>query len=142
MIIMAIKMQVLHYPEKGKVATIATTLGTEYQVKYDKIPPAYGCSRERVVFIGISSKTKILDDALTRFLALLNREAAQNVAIFTDAADVSIEEAKRIITEAGANVIDVKTFKKNTFSFLTSVKPEEMADIKAWADGVIAKVQD
>ena len=142
MIIMAIKMQVLHYPEKGKVATIATTLGTEYQVKYDKIPPAYGCSRERVVFIGISSKTKILDDARTRFLALLNREAAQNVAIFTDAADVSIEEAKRIITEAGANVIDVKTFKKNTFSFLTSVKPEEMADIKAWADGVIAKVQD
>ena len=142
MIIMAIKMQVLHYPEKGKVATIATTLGTEYQVKYDKIPPAYGCSRERVVFIGISSKTKILDDALTRFLALLNREAAQNVAIFTDAADVSIEEAKRIITEAGANVIDVKTFKKNTFSFLTSVKPEEMADIKAWADEIIARVQD
>ena len=139
---MAIKMQVLHYPEKGKVATIATTLGTEYQVKYDKIPPAYGCSRERVVFIGISSKTKILDDALTRFLALLNREAAQNVAIFTDAADVSIEEAKRIITEAGANVIDVKTFKKNTFSFLTSVKPEEMADIKAWADEIIARVQD
>ena len=58
---MAIKMQVLHYPEKGKVATIATTLGTEYQVKFDKIPPAYGCTRERVVFIGISSKTKILD---------------------------------------------------------------------------------
>ena len=139
---MAIKMQVLHYPEKGKVATIASTLGTEYQVKFDKIPPAYGCTRERVVFIGISSKTKILDDALSRFLALLNRDAAQNVAIFTDASDVAVEEAKRIITEAGANVIDVKTFKKNTFSFLTSVKPEEMADIKAWADDIIARVQD
>ena len=139
---MAIKMQVLHYPEKGKVATIATTLGTEYQVKYDKIPPAYGCSRERVVFIGISSKTKLLDDALARFLALLNREAAQNVAIFTDAPEAAVEEAKRIVTEAGANVIDVKTFKKNTFSFLTSVKPEEMADIKAWADEIIARVQD
>ena len=142
MIIMAIKMQVLHYPEKGKVATIATTLGTEYQVKYDKIPPAYGCTRERVVFIGISSKTKLLDDALARFLALLNREAAQNVAIFTDASDVSVDEAKRIVTEAGANVIDVKTFKKNAFSFLAGVKPEEMEDIKTWADGIIAQLQD
>ena len=139
---MAIKMQVLHYPEKGKVATIASTLGTEYQVKFDKIPPAYGCTRERVVFIGISSKSKILDDALARFLALLNREATQNVAIFTDANEAAVEEAKRIITEAGANVIDVKTFKKNAFSFLTSVKPEEMAEIKAWADGVIAQVQE
>lgn len=139
---MAIKMQVLHYPEKGKVATIASNLGTEYQVKFDKIPPAYGCTRERVVFIGISSKTKMLDDALSRFLALLNREATQNVAIFTDANDAAVEEAKRIITEAGANVIDVKTFKKNAFSFLTGVKPEEMADIKAWADGIIAQVQE
>ena len=139
---MAIKMQVLHYPEKGKVATIASTLAADYQVKCDKIPPAYGCTRERVVFIGISSKTKILDDALARFLALLNREAAQNVAIFTDASDVSVDEAKRIVTEAGANVIDVKTFKKNAFSFLTGVKPEEMEDIKAWADGIIAQLQD
>ena len=139
---MAIKMQVLHYPEKGKVATIASTLAEEYQVKCDKIPPAYGCSRERVVFIGISSKSKILDDALSRFLALLNREAAQNVAIFTDASEAAIEEAKRIVMEAGANVIDVKTFKKNAFSFLAGVKPEEMEDIKAWANGVIAQIQD
>ena len=139
---MAIKMQVLHYPEKGKVATIASNLGTEYQVKFDKIPPAYGCTRERVVFIGISSKSKILDDALSRFLALLNREATQNVAIFTDANEAAVEEAKRIITEAGSNVIDVKTFKKNAFSFLTSVKPEEMADFKAWADGIVKSLQD
>ena len=139
---MAIKMQVLHYPEKGKVATFAAGLAAEYEVKCDKIPPAYGCSRERVVFIGISSKSKILDDALSRFLALLNREAAQNVAIFTDASDAAVEEAKRIVTEAGANVVDVKTFKKNAFSFLAGVKPEEMDDIKAWADGVIARVQE
>ncbi|MBQ2988555.1 MAG: hypothetical protein IJD59_05580 [Clostridia bacterium] len=139
---MAIKMQVLHYPEKGKVATIASALATEFQAKCDKIPPAYGCTRERVVFIGISSKTKILDDALSRFLALLNREATQNVAIFTDAPEAAVEAAKAVITEAGANVIDVKTFKKNAFAFLTGVKPEEMEDIQAWANGIVAQVQE
>ncbi|MBR6745323.1 MAG: hypothetical protein IKM00_08935 [Clostridia bacterium] len=139
---MAIKMQVLHYPEKGKVATIASALATEFQAKCDKIPPAYGCTRERVVFIGISSKTKILDDALSRFLALLNREATQNVAIFTDAPEAAVEAAKAVITEAGANVIDVKTFKKNAFSFLTGVKPEEMEDIQTWANGIVAQVQE
>jgi len=138
---MAMKMQVLHYPEKGKIATFASGLAEEFQVKCDKIPPAYDCSRERLVFVGVSSG-KMLEDSLSRFLRGLDREKAQNVAIFTDSADSTVEEIKTLVTEAGANVMDVKKVKGSLFSFLSGVKPEEMADLKAWANGLVAQLQD
>jgi hypothetical protein len=49
---------------------------------------------------------------------------------------------KALVTAAGANVIDVKKVKGSFFSFLTSVKPEEMEDLKAWANGIVAQLQD
>ena len=138
---MAMKMQVLHYPEKGKIATFAKGLSEEFQVKCDKIPPAYGCTRERLVFVGVTSG-KMIDDALARFLSGLNKDAAQNVAIFTDAADSTAEELKTLVTNAGANVMDIKKVKGNLFAFLAGVKPEEMEDLKAWANGLVAQLQD
>ena len=50
---MAMKMKILHYPEKGKIVTFTNALSAEYEQKCDKIPPAYDCSRERLLFAGI-----------------------------------------------------------------------------------------
>lgn len=134
-------MKVLHYPEKGKIVTFTNALASEYQQKADKIPPAYDCSRERLLFAGISTG-KYIDSSLSLFLRGLNRDKVQNVAIFTDAADSTIEEMKAMIAEAGATVLDVKKVKGSFLPFLTGVKPEEMADFKAWAEGVVKSLQD
>ena len=138
---MAMKMKLFHYPEKGKIATFTKGLAEEFDIKFDKVPPAYDCNRERLLFLGVSSG-KMIDDILSRYLRGLDLERVQHVAIFTDAADSTIEEMKALVTSAGANVIDVKKVKGSLFSFLAGVKPEEMEDLKAWANGIVAQLQD
>ena len=81
---MAIKIKILHYPEKGKIATFTNILAEEYELKADKIPPAYECSRDRLLFAGITAG-KSRDDALARFLRGLSKDKVQYVAIYTDA---------------------------------------------------------
>lgn len=138
---MAIKIKVLHYPEKGKIATFTSMLAQELGYTPDKIPPAYECSRDRLLFAGITAG-KTLDDALARFLRGLTRDKVQNVAIFTDAPDVAIEQMKALITEAGSTVIDVKKVKGSLFAFLTGVKPEEYAELSTWAKDIVAKLEE
>lgn len=138
---MAIKMKILHYPEKGKIATFTNALAAEYDIKADKIPPAYECSRDRLLFAGITAG-KSLDDALARFLRGLTKDKVQYVAIYTDAPDAAIETMKELITAAGSTVIDVKKVKGSMFSFLAGVKPEEMDELKAWAKEIVEKVSE
>ncbi|MBQ8447859.1 MAG: hypothetical protein IJX27_02880 [Clostridia bacterium] len=138
---MAIKMKILHYPEKGKIATFTNALAEELELKADKIPPAYECSRDRLLFAGITAG-KSLDDALARFLRGLTRDKVQYVAIYTDAPDSSIEAMKELITAGGASVIDVKKVKGSMFAFLTGAKPEEIDELKAWAKEVLEKLPE
>jgi hypothetical protein len=79
----------------------------------------------------------MMDDALSRFLRGLTKEKVQYVALFTDAADATVEEMKNMINSAGATVVDVKKVKGNFLPFLTGVKPEEAAELSAWAKSVI-----
>lgn len=137
---MAIKMKILHYPENGKMATFAAGLSEEYDVKCDKIPPAYNCDKERLLIAGISSGKNFSDD-LSMFLRGLTKAQVQNVAIFTNSKDDAIEAMKTTIETAGATVVDVKKVKGSFLPFLKGVKPEEMAELKAWANGVIESLK-
>ena len=133
---MAIKMKIFHYPENGKMATFANGLSQEFDVKCDKIPPAYNCDKDRLLIAGIASKKNFADD-LSMFLRGLSKDRVQNVAIFTDSNDAAIAAMKETIEAAGATVVDVKKVKGSFLPFLKSVKPEEMEELKAWAHGVI-----
>ena len=126
-VIMAIKMKILHYPENGKMATFAGGLAAEFDVKSDKIPPAYNCDKDRLLIAGISSG-KNFSDSLSMFLRGLNNDEA-------------IEAMKKTIETAGATVVDVKKVKGSFLPFLKGVKPEEMADLKAWANTVIENLK-
>ena len=137
---MAIKMKFLHYPEKGKIATFTKILAEEYGFQADKIPPAYEPTRERILFMGITSG-KTLNDTLARFLRGLSKEKAQNVAVYTDASDEAIDAITKIINETGIKLLDVKKVKGSAIPFLTGVKATEADDIKAWAKDLIEKVQ-
>ena len=133
---MAIKMKILHYPENGKMTTFANGLSEEFGVKSDKIPPAYNCDKERLLIAGISTGKNFSDD-LSMFLRGLTKGQVQNVAIYTDSKDDAIEAMKTTIEAAGATVVDIKKVKGSVLPFLKGVKAEEMAELKAWAHGVI-----
>ena len=137
---MAMKMKFLHYPEKGKIATFTKILAEEYGFQADKIPPAYEPTRERILFAGITAG-KTLNDTLARFLRGLSKEKAQYVAIYTDAPDATIETIKAIIGETGVTILDIKKVKGSLLPFLAGVKADEADDIKAWAKGLVEKVQ-
>ena len=137
---MAIKMKIFHYPETGKMATFANGLSAEFDVKCDKIPPAYNCDKERLLIAGISTGKSFSPD-LSMFLRGLTKDQVQNVAIFTDSKDDVIEAMKANIEGAGAKVVDVKKVKGSFLPFLSGVKPEEMAELKAWANSVIESIK-
>ena len=137
---MAIKMKILHYPESGKIATFASGLCQEFQVKCDKIPPAYNCDKDRLLIAGISSG-KDFSSPLSMFLRGLSKDRVQNVAIFTDSNDAAIAAMKETIEAAGATVVDIKKVKGSFLPFLKGVKAEEMEDLKAWAHGVIENLK-
>jgi len=80
---MAIKMKILHYPENGKMTTFANGLSEVFDVKSDKIPPAYNCDKDRLLIAGISTGKTFSAD-LSMFLRGLSKDRVQNVAIFTD----------------------------------------------------------
>ena len=137
---MAIKMKIFHYPENGKMATFASGLSAEFDVKCDKIPPAYNCDKERLLIAGISTGKNFSAD-LSMFLRGLTKDQVQNVAIFTDSKDDVIEAMKANIEGAGATVVDVKKVKGSILPFLKGVKPEEMAELTAWAHTVIENLK-
>ena len=140
---MAIKMRVLCYPEKKKSLAIANMIKAKYELNVnsvDKIPPAYNCDKDRLLIAGISSG-KNFSDSLSMFLRGLTKDRVQNVAIFTDSNDEAIEAMKKTIETAGATVVDVKKVKGSFLPFLKGVKPEEMADLKAWANTVIENLK-
>lgn len=134
------KLRILHYPEKGKIATFAEGLSAALSVKADKIPPAYNCDRERLLIAGISCG-KSLPSELSLFLRGLSKDRVQNVAIFTDAPESAVAEMKQTIETAGASVLDVKAVKGSALPFLKSVKPEEAEDLLVWAKGICGKLQ-
>lgn len=135
------KMKVLHYPEKGKIATFTNMIANVYEQTADKIPPAYDCNRDRLLIMGISSG-KMMDDALSRFLRGLDKQKVSNIAMFTDAPDCIIEEIKAMFADTGINFLNVKKVKKAPLPFLTGVKPEEFEDLKLWAKNIMNHLQD
>ena len=138
---MAIKLRILHYPDNKKLAALCKEINSEYEnSKFDKIPPAYNCDKDRLLIAGISSG-KDFSSPLSMFLRGLSKDRVQNVAIFTDSNDAAIAAMKETIEAAGATVVDIKKVKGSFLPFLKGVKPEEMEELKAWAHGVIENLK-
>ena len=134
------KLRALVYSSKGKLHTLAGDIVAKYASdvanSYDKIPPAYSCNKERLVII-VASVSKSIDTTLERFLKELTKERANNVAFIVDGPAEGAEALKKLVSEAGANVIDdVLYIKGGLLPFLKSVKPEEKAAAFEWVDKI------
>jgi len=139
---MAIKMRVLYASNKGKIAAMASMLHAEFQLPInavDKIPPAYSCDKERLVVLMLSLKGEP-EDQLRLFCRELTKARAQNVALVIDGTPASAEIMKKILTEAGTNIIDEVLYVKGGLPFLKGVKPEEKTALFDWAHRVVEQI--
>lgn len=137
------KLRALVYSGKGKLHTLANEIVTKYASdvanSYDKIPPAYSCNKERLVVI-LATVGKTVDTTLERFLKELTRERANNVAFIVDGPAEGADAMKKMVADAGANVIDDVLYIKGGLPFLKGVKPEEKDAAFAWVDKVTAQM--
>ena len=136
---MAIKMRVLHYSKKGKMATFANAIAQKYELeinKVDAIPPAYSCDKERIVVLGLTVGDYI-PDQLRLFCRELTKERAQNVALIIDGKKEGADKVISILNEAGTNVISDIMYINGGLPFIKKVSDEEHKQVKAWLDNII-----
>jgi ABC-type amino acid transport substrate-binding protein len=98
-----------------------------------------------LAFCSTDPETGRLTGALKDYLeyasdALGNAHIDFKAVSFPTVSD-AIEAMKTTIETAGATVVDVKKVKGSILPFLKGVKAEEMADLKAWAKGVIENLK-
>lgn len=141
---MAIKMRVLYASSKKKVADMAAMIHSEFQLPVnaiDKIPTAYSCDKERLVVLMLSVKGEPTDQ-LRLFCSELTKARAQNVALVIQGNEAAANRMKEILAGAGTNVIDEVFYVNCAFlPFLDSIKPEEKAELLAWAHRVVDNLQ-
>ncbi len=144
---MAIKARVLCYPEFGKIRNLGACVKAKLDAiapdmphGIDKIPPAYACDRERLVFIGVKIGKDVPDD-LRLFCAALDKSKTANVAMFVTGNAEGIGKLTNILREAGTKVIDNQLSVKDGFLFLNGVKPDEKAQIEEWAEKIYTEIE-
>lgn len=141
---MSIKMRVLYFSKKGKMATFANAIAEKYGLesnKVDVIPPAYSCDKERIVILGLTVGD-FIPDQLRLFCRELSRERAQNVALYVDGTEANANKIKETLKEAGTNVIDEVCYVKGglPLKFIAKITDDERTAVLDWADRVAASL--
>ncbi len=137
---MALKMRFLYYSKQAKMKALGELIKQEFDLSQnhnaiDIIPPAYSCQKERLVILGISSKSDI-DDVLRRFCSELNPERASNIALVMDGNEVAANKILATLKDAGSNVIpDVQYISCGLFK--SKLTEEEKATLLAWVHDII-----
>ena len=129
--IMAIKTRVLVYPETGKIRSygeaIYDMLGGEKPV--DKIPPAYSCNNDRLVFIGVKVGRQLPDD-LRLFCGSMDKSRATYVAIFGNGDESTINAVANTLREAGTKWSARPCIDVPFLSFIKNLNPKKKKNRK------------
>ncbi len=137
---MALKMRFLYYSKQAKMKALGEAIKQEFDLSQnhnavDIIPPAYSCQKERLVILGISSKSDI-DDVLRRFCSEMNRERATNIALVMDGNETTAAKIIDILKQAGSNVIpEVQYITCGLFK--SKLTDEEKTTILSWIHDII-----
>ena len=137
---MALKMRFLYYSKQAKMKALGEAIKQEFDLSQnhnaiDIIPPAYSCQKERLVILGISSKSDI-DDVLRRFCSELNRERATNIALVMDGNEATANKIIDTLKQAGSNIIpEVQYITCGLFK--SKLTDEEKTAILSWIHDII-----
>ncbi|MBP3918687.1 MAG: hypothetical protein J6I50_05905 [Clostridia bacterium] len=132
------KMRVICYSKKKKMEGYCEAIASAQGCKWDKLPLAYPCDKERLtVFVA-----SVPNDQLSSMVAEMTKERSANVAFLIDGAEGSAAALIETAKKAGTNVIDnVMYVKCGAISFLDKIKEDDKAKAKAWADEIIAAMK-
>ncbi len=139
---MAIKMRVLYDSKKKGMAQLATAIKNKYELPINatsgKFPPEYPCDKERIVILGLTAKGDLSDD-VRRFCAELNKTRAYNVALLIDGDQATADKVAELITNAGTNLVGVKTISLGGFLMFGGTLTAELeAELLAWVEEMVA----
>lgn len=144
---MALKMRFLYFSKKAQMKQLAAAIKTEFGLTEnnnatDIIPPAYSCTNERLVILGISGKGE-LDDMVRRFCSQLDKKAAQNVAVFVDGDEKLVQNTIDVLKSAGTNVIEnTKIVKFGGLPFIGGkISDTEMNEYLDWAHSIVDSIK-
>ncbi len=139
------RMRVLTRTSKGKLIAIADELTKLIQADKatDTIMPAYPCDGERLIIVVASAKASMPDD-FCRFMRSIKKSVSANVAFVIDG---SAENAAKIVEMAKTN--DSNVIEDNIlyvkgglpFKFIKGVSANEMAEVKAWCEKILASLK-
>ena len=141
---MNVKLRILSYSKKGKMNTFANAIVKKYELtanSIDVIPPAYPCNKERIVLLAVSVGGGSIPDKLRIFARELNKQRAQNVAIYMDGSETAANALINILKEAGTNVIEeVHYVKGGLLPMFSKITPAEETALLEWVDRVLTKL--
>jgi flavodoxin len=137
---MKFKMRVLYFSPAGNAEKLADAIARKQQANSDKIPPAYPCENEKLLFIGVELKGSSADKAVQAFCKDLNPNRAKNVAFYSvGGSSEGINELRKLVTAAGLNVVGTThecTVKGGLFKKAVVTDADLKAAV-AWADGIV-----
>jgi hypothetical protein len=137
---MKFKMRILHFSPVGNTMEIATAIGRDQKASSDKIPPAYPCENEKLLFLGVEVKGSTPDKAVVKFCNDMSAARAKNVAIYaTGSSFEAVDEIKKILASKGCEIVGepylckVKggLFKQGT------VQPDDIRGAVTWAAKIV-----
>ena len=138
---MKFKMTVLYSSKSGNAEILAQSIARDQKTKSDKIPPAYPCEAQKLVFIGLELEGAI-DKQVKSFCQDLTPQRTKNVAFFvtnTSNSTDKLQELKDILKKNGGNVVDdvhVCPVKKILFK-AGRIKQNDVADAVKWASNLV-----
>lgn len=104
---MLFKMRILFYSKAGNSELMAQAISREQKAGCDKIPPAYPCEGEKLLFIGVEADKKKPEAPLADFCSNLTPQRCKNVAFFAIGSSFEvIDELKSIVKKNGVNVVE------------------------------------
>jgi len=137
---MKFKMRILHYSPAGNAEALANSIARSQQANADKIPPAYPCENEKLLFIGVELKGSSVHKNVSDFCKDLNPNRSKNVAFFVVGGDASgVEELKKTVTANGLAVVGDTHVCAAKGGFLKKAKISD-ADVTAavaWAGKIV-----
>ena len=132
------KMRVICYSKKKKMEGFCEAIANAQGCKWDKLPLAYPCDKERLTIFVAS----VPHDDLRRMVPEMTKERSSNVAFLIDGPEGSAKEYIDAAKAAGTNVIDnVLYVKCGKIPFLGKVTDEEKAAAVKWAEDIIAAMK-
>jgi len=132
------KMRVMYYSKKAKLATYANAIGQACDCLVNDIPPAYPADKERLVIIALTLGNMDPADEVRRFCKELYPSRTKNVVLLVDGEPGSKGEqiVRETLQEAGTNYIDQPMYIKCGI-FGKKISLEERQKVVDWARSII-----